>query len=85
MVGALLSFIWLPACLPLYMMGAKAAVTVASGVASEVSPKEPEPPNKATQILEAYKECLRYREIDPRVDCTRLPPRYPPDLEVEAE
>ncbi len=84
-VGVLLGFIWLPGCLPLYIMGAKAAVAVVSLVASEVSPKEPEPPHEATQILRAYKECLRYREIDPRVDCTRYPPRYPPDLEVKAE
>ncbi len=53
--GAWLCLALLPGCIPRYMMGAQATVAVVSMVASEVAPKEPEVPSRASEILDMDK------------------------------
>ena len=71
----LLGLLFLPGCLPLYMAGARAAVSTIRGVASGVraagTPAEAELPQDKTALLELYQGCLRQRATTPSLDCGR--------------
>jgi hypothetical protein len=65
----------LSACLPLYMAGARMAVStvavVASGVTAAGTPTGPQVPQERAALLEAYVSCVKQREKTPGIDCTR--------------
>ena len=80
---AVLGFVVLPGCL--YAVAAKVAISAISGVASVGASGGPAeeaavPQDKAT-ILEMYKNCLREKSSNPRVDCSR----YRTALEANAK
>lgn len=70
----LLSMLLLPACIPLYMAGARMAVStvgaVTSGVTAAGAPAGVQVPQERGALLEAYVNCLKQRETTPGVDCT---------------
>lgn len=70
-----LGFLFLPGCIPLYMAGARAAVSTVRGVASGVraagTPVEAELPQEPAALLELYQGCLRQRATTPGLDCGR--------------
>jgi len=64
----------LPGCIPLYLTGARVAVSSIAGVASGVAggaPAEAELPQEKAALLELYKSCLTQRNMTPSVDCER--------------
>ena len=71
----LLGLLFLPGCLPLYMAGARAAVSTVRGVASGVRaagpPAEAELPQDQAALLELYQGCLQQRATTPGLDCGR--------------
>ena len=71
----LLGLFFLPGCLPLFMAGARVAVSTVSWVASEArapsAPAEPELPQDQAALLELYQGCLRQRATTPGLDCGR--------------
>ncbi len=70
----LLFGLFLPACIPLYLAGARIAVStvgaVTSGVAAARTPVGVEVPQEHAALLAAYVHCLKQREITPGVDCS---------------
>jgi len=75
LIFPLLGFLFLPGCIPLYMAGARAAVSTVRGVASGVraadTPAEAELPQDQAALLELYQGCLRQRATTPGLDCGR--------------
>ncbi len=71
----LLGFVVFPACVPAYIMASKVAIAtisgVASGFSSEDGTEESEIPKEKSAILQMYKNCLKQRGNDPKVDCSR--------------
>jgi hypothetical protein len=71
----LLSLLLLPGCIPLYITGARMAVStmagVASGVAAGGAPAEAALPQERAALLAAYKQCLTQRATTPALDCGR--------------
>lgn len=69
-----LSLALLPGCIPLYMAGARMAVStvavVASGVTAGAAPAGARVPQERAALYGGYVRCLRQREQNPSVDCT---------------
>jgi hypothetical protein len=67
-----LCLLLLPSCIPVYMAGARLAVSTvavaASGVTAGAAP-EGEVPQERGALYEGYVRCLRQRELNPGVDC----------------
>lgn len=67
----LLCLLLFPGCLPLYMAGARMAVSTVGAVASGVAaPRGVPVPQERGALFEAYVNCLKQRQVNPRVDCT---------------
>lgn len=66
----------LPGCIPLYLAGARMAVStvagIASGVAAAGASQGAEVPKERSVLFEQYRQCLQQREMNPvEVDCAR--------------
>jgi hypothetical protein len=71
----LLGLLFLPGCIPLYMAGARAAVSTVAGVASGGRAAGPpaaaraELPQEPAALLELYQGCVMQRATTPGLDC----------------
>jgi hypothetical protein len=69
----LLGLLFLHGCIPLYMAGARAAVSTVAGVASggraAGTPAAAELPQDEAALRELYTGCLRQRATTPGLDC----------------
>jgi hypothetical protein len=68
------SLLVLPGCIPLYVAGAKIAVSTVSAVASGVGGGGTDAvamPQDRGKLLEMYTGCLKQKNNNPGVDCTK--------------
>jgi hypothetical protein len=70
-----LSLLFLFGCIPLYMAGARAAVSTVAGVTSRGRAAGPPAaaqvtlPQEPTALLELYQQCISQRATTPGLDC----------------